>query len=70
MKWHSSLREGLMKSKIDSSTYDSKWGQFLPSRRLNIDKELDECLVFYEVDNSEDYLKLDDFNGVDVIMFV
>ena len=33
-------------------------------------KKLDECRVFYEVDNSEDYLKLDDFNGVDVILFV
>ena len=38
MKWHSSLREGLIKSKIDSPTYNSKWGRFLPSRRLNVDQ--------------------------------
>ena len=38
MKWHSSLREGLIKSKIDSPTYDFKWGRFLPSRRLNVDQ--------------------------------
>ena len=29
--------------------------------------KLDECRVLY-VDKSEDYLKLDDFNGVDVIL--
>ena len=28
---------------------------------------LDECRVLY-ADKSEDYLKLDDFNGVDVIL--
>ena len=31
-------------------------------------KKLDECRVLYEVDNSEDYLKLDDFNGLNVIL--
>ena len=29
--------------------------------------KLDECRVLY-ADKSEDYLKLDDFNGVDVIL--
>ena len=32
------LREGLIKTKRDSSSYDKKWGRFKPNRRLNVDQ--------------------------------
>ena len=38
LKWHSLLREGLIKTKRDSSSYDKKWGRFKPNRRLNVDQ--------------------------------
>jgi hypothetical protein len=38
MKWHSNLREGLIKSGSNKSSYDRKWGRFVPSKRLNVDQ--------------------------------
>ena len=38
MKWHSNLREKLIKSGCNKSTYDKKWGRFLPDKRLNVDQ--------------------------------
>lgn len=38
MKWHSNLREGLIKSGSNKSSYDRKWGRFEPSKRLNVDQ--------------------------------
>ena len=38
MKWHSNLREGLIKSGSNKSSYDQNWGRFVPSKRLNVDK--------------------------------
>lgn len=38
MKWHSNLREKLVKSASDKPTYDRKWGRFSPSKRLNVDQ--------------------------------
>ena len=38
MKWHSNLREKLIKSACSKSTYDKKWGRFPPDKRLNVDQ--------------------------------
>ena len=38
MKWHSNLREGLIKTGSEKPTYDKKWGRFPPSKRLNLDQ--------------------------------
>ena len=38
MKWHSDLREGLIKTGSDKAGYDQKWGRFTPSKRLNVDQ--------------------------------
>ena len=36
MKWHCTLREGLIKSFLDLPDYNSKWGRFPPS--VNVDQ--------------------------------
>jgi hypothetical protein len=36
--WHSTLREGLIKTGRTKAHYDSKWGRFRPSRRYNVDQ--------------------------------
>ena len=52
---------------------NSKIRNFFETLRSNIgtitwyNTKLDECRVLY-ADKSEDYLKLGDFNGVDVIL--
>lgn len=38
MKWNSNLREGLIKSGSNKSTYHQKWGRFVPAKRLNVDQ--------------------------------
>ena len=38
MKWHCTLREGLIKSGCSRPEYDQKWGRFPPSQRLNVDQ--------------------------------
>ena len=38
MRWHSNLREGLVKTGKDKPHYDPKWGRFSPERRLNVDQ--------------------------------
>ena len=36
MKWHTLLREGLIKTHKNKLTYDPKWGRFKPNRRFNV----------------------------------
>ena len=38
MKWHSNLREKLIKSGSGKPTYDKKWGRFPPKKRINVDQ--------------------------------
>ncbi len=38
MRWHSTLREGLIKTETSKSSYDEKWGRFKPNRRFNVDQ--------------------------------
>jgi len=51
MKWYSTLREGLIKSKSNSPTYNSKWGRFSPDRRLNVD----QVPLPFAIDKSKTY---------------
>ena len=50
---------------IELSLFATMNGTLVPIAWYNT--KLDECRVLY-ADKSEDYLKLDDFNGVDVIL--
>lgn len=52
MKWHSTLREGLVKSRSNSTTYNSKWDRFLPDRRLNVD----QVPLPFAIDKSKTYI--------------
>eukprot|EP00795_Rhopilema_esculentum_P014944 gene14944-biopygen848 len=36
--WHTTLREGLIKTGNAKPSYDSKWGRFRPSKRFNVDQ--------------------------------
>lgn len=38
MKWHSNLREKVIKSGSGKLTYDKKWGRFSPKKRINVDQ--------------------------------
>nr|XP_047139036.1 uncharacterized protein LOC124814961 [Hydra vulgaris] len=38
MKWHSNLREKLIKSGSDKPTYNKKWARFPPKKRINVDQ--------------------------------
>ena len=38
MKWHSSLREGLVKTGANLPQYDRQWGRFPPDKRFNVDQ--------------------------------
>ena len=38
MKWHCTLREGLIKTSNDKPNFDQKWGRFRPEQRLNVDQ--------------------------------
>ncbi|XP_065664823.1 uncharacterized protein LOC136086454 [Hydra vulgaris] len=38
MKWHSNLREKLIKSGSGKPTYDKKWGRFPLKKRINVDQ--------------------------------
>ena len=38
MKWHSTVRERLLRMAAGSEDYDAKWGRFLPSQRFNVDQ--------------------------------
>lgn len=38
MRWHSNLREGLIKTGKDQVLYHPKWGRFAPKRRLNAEQ--------------------------------
>ena len=38
MKWHSNLREKLIKSRSGKPTYDKKWGRFPLKKRINVDQ--------------------------------
>ena len=38
MKWHSTVRERLVRMGAGSEAYDAKWGRFLPSQRFNVDQ--------------------------------
>ena len=38
MKWHSNLREKLIKSGSGKPTYNKKWGRFPPKKRINVDQ--------------------------------
>ena len=37
MKWHCTLREGLIKTGSDRPNFDPKWGRFPPLTRFNVD---------------------------------
>ena len=45
------MREGLIKSKSDSPTYNSIWGRFLPNRRLTVD----QVPLPFAIDKSKTY---------------
>ena len=36
MKWHSNLRDKLIKPGSGKPTYDKKWGRFPPKKRINV----------------------------------
>ena len=38
MKWHSTVREQLVRMCAGSEAYDAKWGSFLPFQRFNVDQ--------------------------------
>ena len=38
IKWHSTLRGGLIKTGRDKPGYDAKWGRFGPEKRFNVDQ--------------------------------
>ena len=38
MKFHTQLREGVIKSGNERASYDAKWGRFAPNRRFNVDQ--------------------------------
>ena len=38
MKWHNTVREGLVHMSAGSEAYDAKWSCFLPSQRFNVDQ--------------------------------
>ena len=38
MTWHTTLREGLIKTGSHLAYYDTKWGRFTPERRFNVDQ--------------------------------
>ena len=38
MKWHCTLREGVIKSCSHLPDYDPKWGRFPPNKRVNVDQ--------------------------------
>lgn len=38
MKWHSNLREKLIKSGSGKPTYDKKWGHFPQKKKINVDQ--------------------------------
>ena len=38
MKWHSTVRERLLRMGAGSEAYDVKWGRFFSSQRFNVDQ--------------------------------
>ena len=38
IKFHTQLREGVIKSGNEKSSYDAKWGRFAPNRRFNVEQ--------------------------------
>ena len=38
MRWHTTLREGLIKTGKSSPNYNEKWGRFKTNRRFNVDQ--------------------------------
>ena len=38
MKWHSTIREWLVRMGAGSEAYDAKWGRLLPSQRFDVDQ--------------------------------
>ena len=38
MKWHSTVRERLVRMGAGSEAHDAKWGHFLSSQRFNVDQ--------------------------------
>ena len=38
MKWHSEIREGLVKTGSNLPSYDAKWGRYKPKQRFNVDQ--------------------------------
>ena len=38
MKWHCTLRKGVIKSCSHLADYDPKWGRFPPNKRVNLDQ--------------------------------
>ena len=38
MKWHCTLREGVIKSCSHLPDYEPKWGRFPPNKRVNVDR--------------------------------
>ena len=38
MKWHSTVREWLVRMGTGLEAYDAKWGRFLPSQHFNFDQ--------------------------------
>ena len=38
MKWHCTLRKGVIKSYSHLADYDPKWGRFPPNKRVNLDQ--------------------------------
>ena len=53
MRWHCTLREGLIKTGNDKHNFNQKWGRFKPEQRLNVYQVpppfVIDCKTTYEV---------------------
>ena len=59
MKWNSTLGKRLIRTRVSEPGYDQKWGNFLPSRRFNVD----QSPLSFTTDASRTYKEIDPGNS-------